>query len=615
MKNQYSERKYVLGGVLVFIGIIYAIRLFSIQVLDPTYRTSAENNSMRYVPQYPGRGLIFDRNGKLLVYNEAAYDLQIIPRQMKTFDTTLFCNIIDISKENLIKEINTAKSYSRYKASVIIQQISSLKYAKLQEVLYKFQGFFVHSRPVRKYPGRIAAHILGYINEVNEYDIKKDDYYVMGDYIGATGLEQTYEEYLRGEKGVKIYLVDVHNRIKGSYADGKNDIPAQAGKNLVSTLDAELQAYGERLMKNKRGSIVAIEPSTGEILTLVTSPGYDPNLLVGRKRTKNYKRLKRDSLNPLFNRAAMASYPPGSTFKLINALVGLQEGVITPETTFPCRYGYHVGSFSLGCHHNASFDLIRSIQYSCNAYYCAEFRRILDNEKYPTMRDGYIQWREHVISFGLGKKLNTDLRNELAGLIPTPEYFDKKYGGKHRWKSLMLVSMAIGQGEIGVTPLQMANFAASIANRGFYYIPHLVKKIEDEPHIAERFITKNFTTIDSSYFRPIIEGMEQVVLAGTATTARVKDIKVCGKTGTAENPHGEDHSIFLAFAPKDNPQIAISVYVENAGFGSTWAAPIASLMIEKYLKGETGKEYPSSYWEKRILDANLLAMKPKKKNH
>ncbi len=607
MNVSYKERRYVLGGIFLLIGIIYVAKLFFIQVVDTTFRVSAENNSTRSVTQYPGRGLIYDRSQKkLLVFNEAAYDLMLIPRQLKEFDTLKLAQILGIEKKPLLAEINKAKKYSYYKPSVVLKQLSAQRYAVLQEVLYKFPGFSVHSRPIRKYPFKTAAHILGYVGEVDEKIIKKDKYYKMGDYIGRNGMEKTYEKYLRGEKGVQVYLVDVHNRIQGSYQDGRYDVSAKAGKNLVSTIDIDLQMYGEQLMQNKKGSIVAIEPATGEILSLVTSPNYDPNLLVGQLRTSNYKSLLRDTLNPLFNRAAMASYPPGSTFKLVNALIGLQEEIITPQTSFTCAGGYHVGSFSLGCHHNRGFKLIESIQFSCNAYYCQEFRRILDNKKYENVREGYKNWREHVTSFGLGTKLNTDLTNELPGFIPTAEYFDKKYQGKNRWTSLMLVSMSIGQGEIGVTPIQMANMACAIANKGFYYIPHLVKKIEGKARIDERFITPRYTRIDTSYFNDVIKGMEMVVLGGTATTAQVKNIVVCGKTGTAQNPHGKDHSIFVAFAPKNKPKIAISVYVENAGFGSTWAAPIAALMIEKYLKGETAKEYPSSYWEKRILNADLI---------
>ena len=607
MASQYGNRQYFAGGIFILIGLIYILRLFYVQVIDKTYQDSAENNSRRHMVQYPGRGLIYDRTGKdLLVYNSAAYDLRIIPRQVRSFDTLLLCEILHIEKEELISRIQEAKSYSVYKQSTILKQISSRTYANLQEHLYKFPGFTAQRRTVRMYPREIAAHVLGFVGEVDENEIEADSYYNQGDYAGKTGIEKNYEPVLRGKKGVKIYLVDVHNRIQGSYKDGAADKKAVAGLDIISTLDTKLQEYGEKLMHNKKGSIVAIEPSTGEILTLVSSPSYDPKLLVGRQRTKNFKKLSQDTLKPLFNRAAMASYPPGSTFKLINALIGLEEKVITPKTKFICRNGYHVGSFTVGCHHWRSFDLVGSIQYSCNAYYCNVIRRILDDAKFNNVRDGYIQWKQHVNSFGLGKRLHTDLTNELKGIVPTAAYFDKKYGGPNTWTSLMLVSMGIGQAELGVTPVQMANMAATIANKGHFYTPHLVKNIKGGPPIDKRFTQRQYTTIDSTYFTPIIDGMEQVVLAGTATTARSPGIDICGKTGTAENPHGEDHSIFIAFAPKDDPVIAISVYVENAGFGSTWAAPIASLMIRKYIIGTTQDNYLSRYWENRILQADLI---------
>ena len=603
MNIYLSGRRYTIGGIFVGVMLVYLVRLFYIQVMDSSYRDSADNNSHRYVTIYPARGLVYDRNHKLLVYNVVAYDLMVIPRQLKDFDEKEICELVNVTPEELRSSIQKATVISKYRPTVIKKQLSAEMYARLQEKMYKYPGFYVQARTIRTYPLKTAGHILGYISEVDSSKIKKDHYYAMGDYIGQSGIEKTYEHILRGKKGINIFLVDVHNRIQGSYRNGKFDSVAVAGKNITSSLDADLQEYGEKLMKNKRGSIVAIEPSTGEILAYVSSPTYDPNLLVGPVRSQHYKELRSDTLKPLFDRAAMASYPPGSTFKLINALIGLQEGVATPSTRYTCAGGYHVGGFSLKCHHNSSFDLETSIQMSCNAYYCYEYRSILDNRKYPSARDSYVRWREYVNSFGLGLKLDCDLPNVLKGLVPKAEYFDRKFGGASRWKSMMLISLSIGQGELGVTPLQMANMAAAIANRGYYYIPHLVKGIQDGA-IDTRFTKRQDTQIDPRNFEVVINGMEKVVLAGTATSARIPGIAVCGKTGTAQNPHGEDHSIFLAFAPKENPKIAISVYVENGGFGATWAAPIASLMMEKYIRKKIAPERKDV--EQRMMSGVVL---------
>lgn len=600
--NSLDSRKYIIIFIIILIALIFIIKLFVIQIVSTEYRDSADNNSMRFITQYPARGLIYDRNKKILVYNQAAYDLMLIPGQMSSFDTLELSGLLGVSKEEIINKISKAKKYSYYKPTIFEKQISNKDYARLQEKLYKYQGFYVQTRTIRKYPRKIAAHIFGYIGEVNQKIIEKNPYYISGDYIGISGIEDSYEKELRGKKGVKIFLVDVHNRIQGSYAGGKKDTIAIVGKNLVSTLDADLQEYGERLMNNKIGSIVAIEPSTGEILSMISSPGYDPNLLVGRVRSKNFAELQsNDSLKPLFNRALMSSYPPGSTFKLINALIGLQEGVITENTSLQCHAGYTVGSFHQACHHGGSISFLYSIQGSCNAYYSQVFRKILDNPKYGSVDLGYKAWYKHVRTFGLGQKMGSDFTTELTGNLPTTEYYDKIYKG-WRWKSLSIVSLAIGQGELGVTPFQMANMAAIIANRGYYYIPHIVKEIEGQEKIDSKYLIKRFTSIDRKYFDPVIDGMELVVEAGTATVAKISGITVCGKTGTAQNPHGKDHSIFIAFAPKENPKIAIAVYVENVGFGSTWAAPIASLMIEKYLRDSITNKYS----EERILNANLI---------
>ncbi len=611
--DSFVVRKYIISILIVIVGLIYVIRLFVLQVVDPTYKLSASNNVIRYVTHYPARGLIYDRNGKLLVYNEAAYDLMVNPLQLKPFDTTEFCQILDVDKEYVKESINRAVEYSRYKPSIFLKQVSSKTYAHLQEKLYKFPGIFVQARTLRRYSSDIGAHVLGYVGEVNDRIIEQDPYYKSGDYIGISGIEQSYEEYIRGKKGVNIFLVDVHNRIKGPYAEGKLDKKAEVGANIISTIDADLQAYGEKLMKNKIGSIVAIEPSTGEILALVSTPAYDPDLLIGRKRTENYVKLMTDTLKPLFNRALMAQYPPGSTFKVINALIGLQEKVLFPSTKFDCQGAYYARNIRVGCHsHKSPTNLIQSLQVSCNTYYCNVFRKILDNRHYASIHESFDKWQEYIMSFGFGQKLNTDFTNELKGIVPNKDLYNRIYGEKG-WSSLTVLSLAIGQGELGITPLQMANMTAAIANRGFYYKPHIVKEIEGDYSLDTRFKEKQYTLIDSSYFEIAIEGMDLAVngepgSGSTARSAHLEDIVVCGKTGTAENPHGEDHSIFIAFAPKDDPKIALAVYIENGGFGSTWAAPTAKLMIEKYLNDTISVPW----WEQYILNANLMDKNEKK---
>jgi len=605
--DSFTVRKYIIGLLIVLVGLAFIIKLFLLQVVDSTYKLSASNNVIRYITQYPARGLIYDRNGKLMVYNEAAYDLMVNPIQLQPFDTTEFCQILDVEKAYVKESINKAKEYSKYKPSIFLKQVSSKTYARLQEKLYKFPGFFVQARTLRRYPSDIAAHVLGYVGEVNDKIIEQDPYYKSGDYIGISGIEQSYEEYIRGKKGVNVFLVDVHNRIKGPYADGKMDKKAEVGANVISTIDADLQAYGEKLMKNKIGSIVAIEPSSGEILALVSSPSYDPDLLIGRKRTDNYRSLMNDTLKPLFNRALMAQYPPGSTFKIINALIGLQEKVLFPTTKYHCNGAYYARNIRVGCHfHKSPTDLRQSIQVSCNTYYCNVFRSILENKKYASIHESFDQWQKYIMSFGFGQKLNTDFTNELKGIVPNKELYNRIYGEKS-WSALTVLSLAIGQGELGITPLQMANMTAAIANRGYYITPHIVKEIEGNYELDSRFKEKHHTLIDSSYYEIVIDGMDLAVngepgSGSTARSAHLEDIVVCGKTGTAENPHGEDHSIFIAFAPKHNPQIALAVYIENGGFGSTWAAPTARLMTEQYLNDSIS----IPWWEQYILDANLI---------
>lgn len=607
MDKIYSNRRYVIIGFFLFVGLIFIVRLFYIQVIVDRYILSSNNNVLRYVTQYPARGLIYDRFGKLLVYNEAAYDLMVTPHQVKNTDTFELCRLLEIDKQEFIDRIRKARIYSPYRPSSFEAQVSRETYGYLEEKMFRFPGFFVQPRTLRKYTYPIAAHSLGYISEVSPDIISKNPYYKSGDYIGISGIEKSYEELLRGNKGMKIRVVDVFNRDKGAFQDGKYDTSAFAGKDLYSSLDGELQAYGELLMTNKIGSIVAIEPSTGEILCLVSSPSYDPNLLVGRIRRKNYTKLSEDSVYyPLFNRALMAMYPPGSTFKLVDALIGQQEGVLNENTQYSCPGGFSLGNGKMvACHpHFSPLNLKLSIQLSCNTYYCKVFKSIIDKHGFATTRQGYENWRNHVMSFGFGKKFGIDIPGEMNGNIPSANYYDK-YHGINRWHALSIISLAIGQGEIGITPLQLANLVALIANRGYYFIPHIIKATSTKDNLIQEYLQKKTSDIDPKYFEIVVEAMHGVVEAGTARNAKMDSIAICGKTGTAQNPHGKNHSIFIAFAPMDNPKIAISVIIENAGFGATWAAPIASLMIEKYLKREVKRKEV----EQAMINANLIPFK------
>lgn len=604
MKDFYINRKYLVISLILIAALVLLVRLFTIQVVRDTYRMSADNNVLRYVTQYPARGIIYDRNGEMVVYNQAAYDLMVVPAQLGAIDTTQFCSDLGITREYFTERIRAARSYSRRAPSVFLKMISAETYALFQEKMFMYPGFYVQPRTLRKYSKPVAAHLLGYVSEVDEAQTRNDPYYKAGDYIGKLGIEEAYEKVLRGRKGVKIFMVDVYSRVKGSYSGGEFDTTAIQGADVISTIDIDLQEYGELLMKNKKGSIVAIEPSTGEILALVSSPAYDPGLLVGRVRSENFNTLQTDTAGkPLFNRAFMASYPPGSTFKPVNGLIALQEKVITPSTMFGCDNGY----LFVGCHtHNSPLDLEGAIMNSCNSYFCQAYRRVLENKMYQSVTAAYEKWRSYLTEFGFGMRLGSEFSNELAGLIPTPAYYDRYYG-KDKWKALTIISMAIGQGELLTTPLQMANMTAAIANRGYFFTPHIVKAISTGESIDERYHEKKNISIDSTYFNDIIDGMDAAVnsrpgIGATATVAAIRDITVCGKTGTAENPHGEDHSVFIAFAPKNDPRIAIAVYVENAGFGATYAAPVASLMIEKYLKGDVTNKYQ----EQRMLELDLV---------
>lgn len=617
MRNPLSSRRYVVIGIFVIVGLVYLCRLAYLQIFDDTYAELANRNALRYVTQYPSRGLIYDRNGKLLVYNEAVYDLMVIPRQVKNIDTLEFCNLLKITKEDFIKKMEKARAYSTYTPSIFEKQISKEDFAPIQEKIYQYEGFYAQSRTLRYYPESVACHVLGYIGEVNEDMIAKNPYYKKGDYIGMSGLEKSYEEILRGRKGSKITLVDVHNREKGSFKDGIYDTAAISGKNLYSTIDIELQKYAEALMKNKRGCIVAIEPSTGEVLCFVSAPYYDPNLLVGRVRGKNYKALAEDISKPLFNRVLMAEYPPGSIFKIAQALIALDMGVILPNSGFVCDKSL------VGCHGHPSATNVRdAIKMSCNPYFYRVFQRVVQQTNPKTgkidSKYGLMLWNEAAKRMGFGMRLDIDLPNVRKGYIPDTTFYNKWYPSG--WNFHTIYSNSIGQGEVGVNPLQMANFAALVANRGWYITPHLVRSYGDEKQ-REKFVKysqKNYSFIASSYWDLAVEGMWGVVheAGGTARRAMIDDIAVCGKTGTAENI-GEDHSVFISFAPKNNPKIAVAVYIENArGGGGTWAAPIASLVIEKYIKGEVErKEMEQMYMETNPCQPLPLVrkVKPKKK--
>lgn len=605
MENNTKQR--VLLAIFVVVALIYVARLAMMQLFDDTYIRSAQENVLQEQTIYPARGLIYDRNGELLVYNDAIYDLIVIPEQIKKIDTMAFCSVLDITKQDFIQRFEKIKrgvGYAPYRPAVFEKQLTIPIYAAFQEKLFDFPGFYVEVRTDRKYQHNNAAHIMGYIGEVTDKDIERSaGYYRMGDFKGISGVERTYEEVLRGQKGVRYVLVDSKNKTQGRYKEGMFDTAAIAGKNIKLSIDQKLQELGEQLMTNKIGSVVAIEPSSGELLALVSSPTYDPNLFIGRQRGNNYMALLRDPSKPLFNRPLAAPYPPGSIFKVIMALVGQQEKVLYPNTSYSCVGGYHMGGLTVGCHpHPSPLILQGAVAISCNAYFCHVYRTVIDNHFYPNVEAAYQKWYKHISSFGIGHKLGVDLYGEGAGFLPPSTYYDKVYG-RHRWKSSTTISLAIGQGELGITPLQMANATALVANKGYYITPHVVKEIDGAPNSNPEYQQKHWCTVDTGYFDVVINGMQDVIERGTGTVARIPGIVICGKTGTAQNPHGKDHSVFFAFAPRENPKIAIAVVVENAGFGATWAAPIASLMIEQYL---TGKHDTRKYILERMLKGNLV---------
>jgi penicillin-binding protein 2 len=607
--NNLSDRKLLIIGIFISIGALYLIRLFSLQVADKHYKQLADNNALRFVTQYPARGKVFDRNGNLLVFNEAVYDLMVTPKQfidaikkdsLNPFDTATFCHLLEIDKKSFIERMNKAKNESYFKPSSFMTQVPKEDYAHIAEVLHRYPGFFFQTRTVRHYPNAIAAHTLGDIGPISQAEYEKDDYYGKNDYIGKSGIEKSYEKELRGVKGLKVMMVDVHNREMGSFMEGELDREPIAGKDIYLGMDAELQAYGEQLMVGKIGSIVAVEPSTGQILAFVSSPTYDPNLLVGRERAKNYSTLQKDPMKPLVNRATSGTYPPGSTFKTVVGLIAMQSGSITPATTFHCS---GVGSLPIKCTHShgPNPDFANAIMNSCNPYFYESFKATINNPKFGGIKEGYQYWKDMTYKMGLGHKFNTDIPYERPGNIPSREYYDKMYGGQ--WNSVTIRSLGIGQGEVLVTPLQLCNIAALIANEGFFYPPHLIKCFGDTTAIPEVMTTKVDPGIDPKYVRIMKQGLRTVFSgpAGTARRYEMKDIPQCGKTGTAQNPHGNYHSNFIAFAPADNPKIALAVIIENGGYGATWAAPIASLMIEKYIRGYTTRED----LEKRMMEGRI----------
>jgi len=605
----YQNRSRLIIYIIVFFSFVFLLRLFYLQVIEQKYKQFAKANALQRRVIYPPRGIIYDRTGKILVCNEAVYDLMVIPSQVKNIDTNYLCQILNISKDEFIVTMYDLKKFSKYKSSVFAKNISIKTYGLLQERLFSFRGFYVQPRTMRKYPYPIAAHAFGYLGEVNEKEIiKSDGYYRMGDYIGISGLEQSYEKELRGENGERFVLVDALNVEQGSYSGGSMDKPSVAGKDLICTINRDLQVYAEKLMANKRGAIIAIEPNTGEIILMVSYPSYDPSLLIGRDMAKNYNMLLRLPDRPLFNRAITAMYPPGSTFKVVEALIGQQEGTLFPNTLYSCQRGYHMGSINIGCHpHPSPQDLHGSIVVSCNSYYVHVFRSIIDLNRFPNAEQGFQNWRNDVTMFGIGMKLGLDIPNEAPGILPTVKRYDKIYG-KGRWKSSNILSLAIGQAEICLTPLQMANVAAIIANRGYYIDPHLVRAVVSDKKTEPLIYKKHFLSYNHEYFMNVVNAMNDVVNVGTATLARVDSIDICGKTGTAQNPHGKDHSIFICFAPKINPKIAIAVVVENSGFGGVWAAPISGLLIEKYLKDSVAIK--RKWQEERILEYNVKELLP-----
>ena len=613
MKRDYNleKRKYVLGGSVVIVVLIYLIRLFTLQIMSEDYKKYADSNAFLNKTQYPSRGVMYDRNGSLLVYNQPAYDVTMVMKEVENLDTLDFCRTLGITPDYYVRRIRELKDkrsnpgYSPYTHQVFMTQLSAEECAVFQEKLFKFPGFYIQRRTIRQYSYNAAAHVLGDIAEVSKKDIEMDDYYVRGDFIGKQGIERSYEKYLRGEKGVEVLLRDARGRIQGRYMDGALDKTPVPGKNLTLGIDIELQQLAERLLEGKIGSVVAIEPSTGEILCMASAPTFDPRLMVGRQRGKNHFELARDSWKPLLNRTIMGQFPPGSTFKTTQGLTFLEEGIITPSTPYPCYGGFIHSGLRVGCHaHPAPIPLVPAIATSCNSYFCWGLYHMRGaRKKYGSVQKAMSTWRDYMVSMGFGYPLGVDLPGEKRGMIPNDKYYDKNYNGS--WNGLTIISIAIGQGEVTATPLQIANLSATIANRGYFITPHVVKEVEDEP-LDTLYTTKRYTKVRKEHYETVVQGMRAAVTGGTCRAANIPGLDVCGKTGTAQN-RGKDHSAFMGFAPMDNPKIAVAVYVENGGWGATYGVPIGALIIEKYLNGKLSaqSEVKAEDIQKRRIDYGI----------
>lgn len=607
--NGLAYRRFVIAGIAILIVIVYTIRLFMLQITSDDYKKSADSNAFLKKIEYPSRGAILDRTGKLLVYNQPAYDIMVVMNEIKDrLDTLEFCQTLGITRQEFdrrmatIKDRNRNPGYSRFTQQIFMSQLSDKDFSIFQEKMFRFPGFYVQKRSVRQYQYSMGAHVLGDVAEVSPADIEEDDYYQPGDYIGKLGIERSYEKQLRGVKGIQILLRDAHGRVQGRYRNGEFDQRAQPGKNLTLGIDANLQALGERLMEGKIGSIVAIEPSTGEVLCMVSSPSYDPRMMVGRQRSKNHRLLSQDVWKPLLNRSIMGLYPPGSTFKTSQGLTFLSEGIITPTTPYPCGHGFNFKGLHVGCHgHAAPLPLVPALSTSCNGFFCWGLYHMINTNisKYGTVQNAMNTWRDYMVSMGFGYKLGIDLPGEKRGLIPNAQFYDKAYKGS--WNGLTVISIAIGQGEVLLTPLQIANLGATIANRGYYYVPHVVKKVQGEP-LDTTFTRRHYTKADKSAYEYVVQGMRSSALGGTCHELARYDFEACGKTGTAQNK-GHDHSVFMGFAPMNNPQIAVAVYVENGGWGATYGVPIGGLLMEQYIHGklsEASEARAKNIQERRI---------------
>ncbi|MDY5004913.1 MAG: penicillin-binding protein 2 [Prevotella sp.] len=592
---ELEKRRYVVGGIAIAIVVVYIIRLFVLQIMSDDYKKNADSNAFLKKVEFPSRGAIYDRNGKLMVYNQPAYDIMIVVNEARgRLDTTEFCRTLNITRDDFIRRMDAIKDrnrnpgYSRFTQQLFMSQLSDKDFSIFQERLFRFPGIYVQKRSIRQYQYPYAAHVLGDVAEVSQADIETDDYYQPGDYIGKLGVEKKYERELRGEKGVQILLRDAHGRIQGSYQNGALDRRPVAGRNLTLGIDVNLQSLGEYLMANKKGSIVALDPATGEVLCMVSSPTYDPRMMIGRQRSKNHALLAANEQKPLLNRSIMGQYPPGSTFKTSQALTFLSEGIVTTGTAFPCSHGFYHRGLHVGCHGHASpIPVVGALSTSCNAYFCWGLYYMIGNrKKYDSVQDAMNTWRDYMVSMGFGYKLGIDLPGEKRGLIPNANFYDKAYKGS--WNGLTIISISIGQGEVNLTPLQIANLCATIANRGYYYVPHVVKAIQGQP-LDTLYTRRHYTMAKAWAYDKVVEGMRSAVERGTCRAANNPQYAVCGKTGTAQN-RGQDHSVFMGFAPMDKPKIAIAVYVENGGFGADFGVPIGALMMEQYINGKLSED-------------------------